>query len=87
MRMAVVALALAGAHLFFPASRLAPRASQQVFKSGVDGVTVVVSVRSGNKPVPGLTAEDFELRDNGVAQAITSVAAEQVPLDLSLLLD
>ena len=69
------------------ASRLPPHASQQVFKSGVDGVTVVVSVRSGNKPVTGLTAADFELRDNGVAQAITSVAAEQVPLDLTLLLD
>jgi VWFA-related protein len=76
MRIAVLALALAVV--------LGP---QEVFKSGVDGVTVVVSVRSGNKPVTGLTTADFELRDNGVAQAITSVAAEQVPLDLTLLLD
>ena len=31
-------------------------ASQQVFKSGVEGVTVLVSVRQGNRPVGGLTA-------------------------------
>lgn len=92
MRIAILALALAVLPL--PPSPLcgygaagAPRASQQVFKSGVDGITVVVSVRSGNKPVAGLTAADFELRDNGVAQTITSVAAERVPLDLTLLLD
>jgi VWFA-related protein len=59
----------------------------QVFRSGVDGVTVVVSVRSGNRPVTGLTASDFQLTDNGVAQKISSVAAEKVPLDLTLLLD
>lgn len=80
-------LASPASHVASRASHIAPRASQQVFKSGVDGVTVVVSVRSGNKPVTGLTAADFELRDNGVPQAITSVAAEQVPLDLTLLLD
>lgn len=61
--------------------------SAQVFRSGVDGVSVVVSVRQGNKPVGGLTAADFQLTDNGVAQTISSVAAERVPLDLTLLLD
>jgi len=34
----------------------APIGAQQVFKSGVDGVTVVVSVRRGNQPVAGLTS-------------------------------
>ena len=62
-------------------------AAQQVFKSGVDGVTVVVSVHRGNQPVAGLTSTDFELRDNGVAQQISSISAEKVPLDLTLLLD
>jgi VWFA-related protein len=61
--------------------------SQQVFRSGVDGVTLTVSVRSSNRPVPGLSAGDFELTDNGVPQAITTIAAEKVPLDLTLLLD
>ena len=62
-------------------------ASAQVFRSGVDGVIVVVSVRQGNKPVTGLTAADFQLTDNGVPQKIASVSAEKVPLDLTLLLD
>ena len=59
----------------------------QVFRAGVDGVTVVVSVRQGNKPVTGLSAADFQLTDNGVPQKISSVSAEKVPLDLTLLLD
>lgn len=75
--MALIALAAAAASL----------ASAQVFRSGVDGVTVVVSVRQGNKPVGGLSAADFQLTDNGVPQRITSVAAEKVPLDLTFLLD
>lgn len=62
-------------------------AQERVFRSGVDGVTIAVSVRSGNKPVAGLTAADFALTDNGVAQAVTTIAAGHVPLDLTLLLD
>ena len=77
-------------HLATPVRHLAPLASglaQPIFKSGVDGITVVVSVRSGNRPVAGLTAADFEVRDNGVPQVITSMAAGKVPLDLTLVLD
>jgi VWFA-related protein len=62
-------------------------AQDRVFRSGVDGVTITVSVRSGGRPVSGLTGADFELTDNGVPQAITTIAAEKVPLDLTLLLD
>ena len=62
-------------------------ADAQVFRAGVEGVTVVVSVRQGNKPVTGLTAADFHVTDNGVPQKIASVSAEKVPLDLTLLLD
>jgi VWFA-related protein len=62
-------------------------AQERVFRSGVDGVTITVSVRSNNRPVPGLTADDFELTDNGVRQDLTTLAAEKVPLDLTLLLD
>ena len=60
---------------------------QQVFRSGVDGVVIPVSVRSGNKPVTGLTAADFELRDNGVQQEIRDAIAEKMPIDLTVLLD
>jgi VWFA-related protein len=60
---------------------------QQTFRSGVTGVVIPVSVRSGNKPVPNLTAADFELRDNGVVQPLQDVSAEKMPIDLTLLLD
>ncbi len=62
-------------------------AQERVFRSGVDGVTITVSVHSGNRPVAGLTADDFDLTDNGVRQELTTIAAENVPLDLTLLLD
>src|SRR5262245_5433653 len=61
--------------------------AQQLFRSGVDGVVIPVSVRTGNKPVTGLTAADFVLRDNGVVQELQSVAAEKIPIDVTLLLD
>jgi VWFA-related protein len=61
--------------------------AQQTFRSGVDGVVIPVSVRGGNKPVAGLTAADFELRDNGVLQDLQDVSAEKIPIDLTLLLD
>ena len=60
---------------------------QPVFRARSDAVTIQVSVKSGNKPVAGLSAADFALRDNGVPQTVTSVSAEQVPVDLTVLLD
>jgi len=60
---------------------------QAVFRSGVDGVTIPVSVRRSNQPVTGLTGADFELKDNGVPQQISSLLVEQLPLDLTLMLD
>lgn len=62
-------------------------AQQQPFRSTIEGVAIQASVRTGNRPVGGLKAQDFLLRDNGVPQQITAVAAEQLPLDLTLLLD
>ena len=62
-------------------------AQERVFRSGVDGVTIAVSVRSNNRAVAGLTADDFDLTDNGVRQDLTTIAAEKLPLDLTILLD
>jgi VWFA-related protein len=64
---------------------LAPQ--QTVFKSRVDAVRVDVLVTRGGRPVAGLTAADFELRDSGVAQRVEAVSLEQIPLNLLLALD
>lgn len=64
-----------------------PQTPQTVFRANVDGVSVSVSVRSAGKPVPNLTAADFELTDNGVAQQIAAVSVEALPIDVTLLLD
>jgi VWFA-related protein len=44
-------------------------------------------VTDGSKPVGGLTASDFELRDNGVLQTVDVLDATDVPLNAVLALD
>lgn len=61
--------------------------ARQAFKSGVDLVRVDALVLNKGLTVPGLTAADFELRDNGVVQLIHSVALESLPLALTFVLD
>lgn len=66
-------------------------ASQQqpapVFRTGADVVSVDASVQRERRPVTGLAAADFELRDNGVAQEVTEVAYEKLPIDVTMVLD
>ena len=57
------------------------------FRSGVDAVRVDVLVMDGRRPVTGLTADDFELRDSGVAQTVEAVAIADVPISLMVALD
>jgi VWFA-related protein len=61
--------------------------AQQTFRSGVDVVRVDALVTDGRKPIGGLTAGDFELRDNGVVQPLDSVALEALPLSVTFVLD
>jgi VWFA-related protein len=78
----LVAIALAAAEL------TAGRAQQQpVFRGGTDAVIVPVAVHEHGRPVANLTAADFELSDNGVAQQITFTSLEALPIDVTLLLD
>jgi len=57
------------------------------FRSGVDAVRVDVQARQGNRPIAGLTAEHFELRDSGILQNVQLVATDDLPLTLLLALD
>jgi VWFA-related protein len=57
------------------------------FSVNVEGVQVDVLAASRGRPLTGLTADDFELRDNGVRQRIDTVVQEDVPLDVFLVLD
>jgi len=67
------AVVLAGLDLAAQSSR---------FKSQVAGVRVDALVTDGRRPVTGLTAANFELRDNGVVQTITDVHHETLPLNV-----
>lgn len=60
---------------------------QTTFRSGVEVVELDVSVMRGGVPVAGLTARDFALTDNGVAQDVESVTLEKLPLSVTLVLD
>ncbi len=59
----------------------------QVFRSAVDVVELNVAVSSGNRSVGGLTLDDFAVSDNGVAQTVTGISRETMPIDLTLLID
>jgi VWFA-related protein len=60
-----------------------------VFRSRTEIVSVPVVVLSGRRHVTGLTAGDFELKDNGILQRLDSVEpiAEAMPIDVSLVVD
>ena len=61
--------------------------AQGRFRSGTEGVLVDVQVMAGGKPVAGLTASDFELKDSGVRQDVRVVSFADVPISLLLALD
>jgi VWFA-related protein len=72
-------LAMAGATLI---------AQQEgVFRANADFVAVDVSVRQAGRPVTGLTARDFELRDNGALQDVADLTYQQLPIDVVVALD
>jgi len=59
----------------------------QRFSTAVDGVAVDVLVTRDGRPVKGLTAADFRLRDNGVPQQIDSMMIEDAPITVFVVLD
>jgi Ca-activated chloride channel family protein len=70
--------------LLFAAICLVPAASFAQTKQ----VSVYASVLDADgKPVPGLTASDFKVREDNVAREVLSVAPATEPLSVALLLD
>ena len=59
----------------------------QTFKSRVDSVRLDALVVANRQPVLGLSADDFEVRDNGVLQKVTLLGTGSLPLDVILVLD
>lgn len=69
------------------AARTGMRAQSPTFRAAVDAVEVDVSVTRGGRSVAGLTAENFGLQDNGVAQRVSVSPLADVPLRVVLTLD
>jgi VWFA-related protein len=63
--------------------------SQQTFRASVDVVTIQASVRdTRGRSVRGLTAADFEVRDNGQLRPMLSLRADlRAPISLAILVD
>ena len=57
------------------------------FRTSVDVVRVEALVLEDGRPVAGLTAADFSVTDNGVAQAIRVRALAREPIDVAIALD
>jgi VWFA-related protein len=79
--------AAAAAIVLALSSLAAPAAQTPQFKSRTAAVRVDALVTDGRRPIAGLTAADFELRDNGVVQTITDVHHQTLPLDIICALD
>jgi VWFA-related protein len=78
----VCVIAVVATLLGVPTSAQSPQ-----FKSHAAAVRVDALVTDGRRLVAGLTARDFELRDNGVIQTITDVDYETLPLNIISVLD
>jgi VWFA-related protein len=77
-----IAWAIAGA-LVLPIVQ----AGQPVFRVSVEAVRLDVSVTRHDQPVTGLTRDDFIVTDHGVPQVIQTVAPDDGPLSLILVVD
>ena len=69
------------------AAFLCAQAQVPLFLAGTHSIVVPVAVFDGDQIVRNLTAQDFQIRDNGVEQVITSAELYTLPIDLRLVFD
>jgi Ca-activated chloride channel family protein len=61
--------------------------AQQVFRAGVELVSLNVTVTDGTRYVTDLAKDDFQVYEDGVKQEVTFFAHGQQPIALAVLLD
>lgn len=77
----------AGSFLEQPPTSPEAGQTRPLFRATTSVVSVDAAVLNGRRPVEGLTVADFEVRDNGIAQAVESVSLDGLPLDVTVVLD
>jgi VWFA-related protein len=75
------------AALALSAAPQAPAKTGPTFGVSVESVYVDVFVTDGGRPVLGLTAADFELKDDGQRQEVELAGTDDAPLSTMLVLD
>jgi Ca-activated chloride channel family protein len=84
----VVPIALAGCLMVRAQAPVDKTHTDRPFKTGVEVVTITASVVDAQGgPVSGLTRDDFQVFDDGVAQPVTHFSSDRVPVSVGLLLD
>src|SRR4051812_7777966 len=69
------------------ATTIAVGAQQGRFRSGIELVSLNVTVTEGTKYITGLEQEDFEIFEDGARQTLTFFSRVQQPIALAILLD
>jgi Ca-activated chloride channel family protein len=83
-----VRLALAFLTAFTSSGLAQPDADRFRFEVSADAVRLDVAVTTAEgRYVPGLTAEDFQIYEDGVPQTVTNFTSESTPVSIVLLLD
>jgi VWFA-related protein len=87
-RLALIALACAGAALAAQSPAQPPVKDDRPFSSGVEITSVTATVTDKNgKLIHDLPSELFEIYEDGVRQTITQFTRDRVPIGLGVLLD
>jgi VWFA-related protein len=83
----LVAALAAIAAIAAPAIQPPQPPAEPTFRTRTAGVRIDVLVTDGDRPVPNLTAADFELTDSGVAQDVEVTSLRDLPVDVIIVLD